>query len=175
MSWQRCIELSLKAKHAHVNSMSHTDFISNHSLYPSRRRKIRAKSRNTILFWIATLVAFTSATVRPLSAQTTISFPQGKSAAAWSGFVKQDMVFRVYGKQGQRIYIEGGDMYSYAVTSPTGRVLNCDLVPYDKEVCELQRSRILPETGVYTVHVLYRMGGYPSGREVSTLITVRYE
>ncbi len=64
-------------------------------------------------------------------------------------------------------------MHSYAVTSPSGRVLNCELVPYDKDVCELLRSRILPETGVYTVHVLYRMGGYPSGREVSTLITVR--
>jgi len=134
-------------------------------------------SRKTVphiaLLWIATLVASAAAIICPASAQTTITFPAGKTAAAWSGFVKKDQVFRVYGKQGQRIYIEGGDIYSHAVTSPSGRVLNCDLVPYDKEVCELQRSRILPETGVYTVHVLYRMGGYPSGREVSTLITVR--
>ena len=155
--------------------MSHTASIRNHSIYPNQRRRIRAKSRDTLLFWIAPLIAFAPATMCPVSAQTTILFPEGKTAAAWSGFVKHDQVFRVYGKQGQRIYIEGGDMYSYAVTSPTGRVLNCDMVPYDKDVCELQRSRILPETGVYTVHVLYRMGGYPSGREVSTLITVRYE
>ena len=175
LSWHRCVELSLKAKHPLINPMSDTSSISNHSLQPNRRKQERTISRKIILFWIATLVAFTAATMCPLSAQTTITFPQGKSAAAWSGFVKQDQVFRVYGKQGQRIYIEEGDMYSYAVTSPKGRVLNCDLVPYDKEVCELQRSRILPETGVYTVHVLYRMGGYPSGREVSTLITVRYE
>lgn len=125
------------------------------------------------LLCVVTSVIYIAGSICPASAQTTITFPQGKTAAGWSGFVKQDHVFKVFGKQGQRIYVEGGDLYTYAITAPSGRVLNCDMVPYDKEVCELQRSRLLPETGVYTVHVLYRMGGYPGGREVSTLITVR--
>mgnify|MGYP001810972848 CR=1 FL=1 len=125
------------------------------------------------LLCVVTSVTYAAVSICPASAQTTITFPQGKTAAGWSGFVKQDHVFKVFGKKGQRIYVEGGDLYTYAITAPSGRVLNCDMVPYDKEVCELQRSRLLPETGVYTVHVLYRMGGYPGGREVSTLITVR--
>jgi len=138
---------------------------------------LKGVSRNSlrlfIQLWFAILVTYTAATMSPAIAQTTITFPQGKTAAAWSGFVKKDNVFKVYGKQGQRLYVEGGDLATYAVTSPSGRVLNCDMVSYDKEVCQLQRSRLLPETGVYTIHVLYRMGGYPTGRDVSTLITVR--
>jgi hypothetical protein len=146
-------------------------------LCPIQEMPMKSTSKNLalqlFLLSVVTSVAYAAVSLCPASAQTTITFSQGKTAAGWSGFVKQDHVFRVFGKQGQRIYVEGGDLYSYAITSPSGRVLNCDMVPYDKEVCELQRSRLLPETGVYTVHVLYRMGGYPSGREVSTLITVR--
>lgn len=126
-----------------------------------------------IQLWFTTLVSYTTATMSPAIAQTTITFPQGKTAAAWSGFVKKDNVFKVYGRQGQSLYIEGGDLATYAVTSPSGRVLNCDMVSYDKEVCQLQRSRLLTETGVYTIHVIYRMGGFPTGRDVSTLIIVR--
>lgn len=146
-------------------------------LYPIQKipKKSMPKSLTLRLLFLSvvTSVAYAAVSMCPARAQTTITFPQGKTAAGWSGFVKQDHVFKVFGKQGQRIYVEGGDLYTYAITAPSGRVLNCDMVPYDKEVCELQRSRLLPETGVYTVHVLYRMGGYPGGREVSTLITVR--
>ena len=157
--------------------MAYTGFIRIPPLYPIHEIPMRSISKNPalqfFLLCVVTSVTYVAVSICPASAQTTITFPQGKTAAGWSGFVKQDHVFKVFGKQGQRIYVEGGDLYTYAITAPSGRVLNCDMVPYDKEVCELQRSRLLPETGVYTVHVLYRMGGYPGGREVSTLITVR--
>lgn len=101
-----------------------------------------------------------------------IEFPQGKSAVLWEGYVQQDVVFKVYLEKGQRLSVEGGGPYTMSLSSPSGRIISClHPLPGDRgTVCRMLSTVPLPETGVYTVNVLYRMGGYAYGRNVRTML-----
>jgi hypothetical protein len=123
-------------------------------------------------------IAFQLASASPLSSSSgtpsvvNIKFPQGKSAVLWEGYVQQDVVFKVYLDKGKRLSVEGGGPFTMSLSTPSGRIISC-LHPRPGDlgtVCRMLSTEPLPETGVYTVNVLYQMGGYADGRNVRTML-----